>query len=190
MAAVNYYCSVDQGFNFYPDAQELVGHIAKLKIAGKELKADLAVTTPEAITGDNVKVVGVMSGINWEGGMADQIMFTCQVSVTNKQELMVLQHSDLSDTTVEFQFKVFEYDPVKKKFFPAFHTNDVALKGLVAKSGGDLALNIDPDQSTEVMNPINFSLSLGVMPEDEQQDVHLAASVDGKFVKAWGVTVG
>ncbi|MBU1341549.1 MAG: hypothetical protein KKE44_12075 [Proteobacteria bacterium] len=190
MPSTSYYCSVSQGFNFYPDAQEIVGHIAKLKVAGKELKADLEVTTPEDITGDNVKVVGIMSGISWDGGMADPIEFQCQVSVKNKQELMVLQHSDLSDTSVEFQFKVFEYDPVKKKYFPAFHTDDTDLKGLVAKSGSDLHLNIDMDESGEVANPINFALSLGVMPEDEKQDIHMAASVDGKFVKAWGIKVG
>lgn len=190
MPASNYYCNVDQGFNFYPDAQDTIGHITKLKVAGKEIKADLAVTNPEDITGDNVKVAGVMSGIDWEGGMADPIIFSCQVSVTNKQELTVLQHSDLSDTSVEFQFMVFQYDPVKKKYFQAFHSNDTDLKGLVAKSGGDLHLGIDQDQSTEVMNPINFTLSLGVMPEDEKMDVHIAVSVDGKFVKNWGVTVG
>ncbi len=190
MPATNYYCNVDQGFNFYPDAQDYIGHIAALKVAGKEIKADLEVTNPEDITGDNVKVAGIMSGINWEGGIADPIDISCQVSITNKQELMILQHSDLSDTTVEFQFKVFEYDPIKKKYFPAFNTDDKDLKGLISKSGSELHLSIDQDQSTEVMNPLNFALSLGVMPKEEKQDIHMAVSVDGKFVKAWGIKVG
>ena len=189
MPASNYSCSVNQGFNFYPDAHDYVGHIAKLKIGEKEFAVDLEVSNPEDIKGDGVKVVGVMSDINWEGGIVDPIDFSCQVSVTNKQDLMLLQHSDLSDTTVEFQFKVFEYDPVKKKYFPSFHTGDADVKGLIAKSGSELSLNIDADQSTEVMNPINFALSIGIMPKEEKQDIHMAVSVDGKFVKAWGVTV-
>jgi hypothetical protein len=190
MASTNLNCDVYQAFNFQPDIQNSIGHIAKLKVAGKELKADMEVTNPEDIKGDNVKVVGVMSGISWEGGIADPISFSCQVSVTNKQELMVLQHSDLSSTEVEFQFKVFEYDPVKKQYFPSFHTDDADLKGLIEKSGGDLNLNIAQDQSTEVMQPLNFEFFLGVMPKEEKQDVKMAVSVDGKFAKAWGVKVG
>ncbi len=190
MAATNYYCNVGQGYNFYPDSQDVVGHLTKMKVAGKELKADMAVTNPEDIKGDNVKVVGVMSGINWEGGMADAVNIGCQVSVTNKQDLTLLQHSELSDTTVEFQFIVYEYDPNKKKFFQSFHSKETTMKGLIQKSGSNLSLDVAMDQSTEVVNPINFAFNIGIMPEDEAQQIHLAASVDGKFVKAWGVAVG
>lgn len=189
MAELTYSCSVNQGFNFHPDAQEYVGHLTKLKVGGKEMKADLAVTTPEDITGDNVKVVGVMSSIYWGGGMAEPIEMTAQVSVTNKQELMLLQHSDLSDTSVEFQFIIFAYDQKKKKFYQALHCNDTDLKGLIFKSGSELHLAIDADQSMEVENPPNFYFSLGVMPKEEEQSVHLAVSVDGKFVKQWGIKV-
>ncbi|GEM_PF-664861 len=190
MAATNYYCSVDQGFNFRPDAQDYVGHLTKLKVAGKELSADLQVTNPEEITGDNVKVVGVMSQIEWEGGIAEAIHIDCQISTKNKQSIALLQDSDLSDTSVEFQFKVYEYDPEKKKYFMALHSNDTDLKGLIAKNGTSLDMHVELDASSEVANPLNFALSIGIMPVDEQQDIHKAVSVDGKYVQSWGVTVG
>ncbi len=190
MAATSYYCSVDQGFNFRPDAQDYVGHLTKLKVAGKEISADLEVTNPEEITGDNVKVVGVMSQIDWAGGIAEPINIECQVSIKNKQTIALLQDSDLSDTSVEFQFKIYEYDPAKKKYFMCLHSNDTDLKGLIAKEGSSLDMHVDLDASGEVVNPINFTFSIGIMPADEKQDIHKAVSVDGKYVQAWGVAVG
>lgn len=63
------------------------------------------------------------------------------------------------------------------------------LKGLVLKQGGELALNIAMDQSTEVVSPKNHTFQLGVMPQDQAQEIHLGFSVANKMVKAWGVTV-
>ncbi len=81
MAELSYSCSVEQGFNFEKDAQDMVGHINKLKIADKEMAEDLGVTNPEEITGDKVKVVGVISGMHWNGGFADPIEFDCRISM-------------------------------------------------------------------------------------------------------------
>ena len=50
-------------------------------------------------------------------------------------------------------------------------------------------MTIDPDQSMEVAHPINFKFTLGVMPVDLAQSLHLATSVIDKFVKQWGVAV-
>jgi len=190
MAELSYSCSVNQGFNFEKDAQDVVGHINKLKIADKEMAEDLAVTDPENITGDKVKVVGVISSMFWAGGFADPIQFGCHISNANKKTLTVLTHSELSDTTVEFVFTVYDYDPDDKKFYQCFHTDATVLKGLVLKSGGALEIAIDQDQSEEVTSPKNFALELGVMPEDLEQDTLVAVSVSDKFAKRWGVTVG
>jgi len=189
MAELNYYCDVSQGFNFQKDQQTPVGHINKLKVAGKELAADMAVTDPENVTGDKVKVVGVVSGMNWKGGYADSIEFSCQVSNPNKKTLAVLTHSEMANTMVEFVFTIYDYDPDEKKYYKCFHSNDAVLKGLVQKSGGRLHIRIDSDQSEEVISPKNFSFRLSVMPEDLQQDTHMAMSVSDKLVKRWGVTV-
>lgn len=191
MASSSYDCRVDQGFNFQKDAQCLVGHINSLKIGDKEFDKDLAVSDPTKINDENstVKVVGVVSSIYWEGGYANPIQLSCQISTANKQEAIVLQHTKLSNTNVEFAFTIYDYDPVKKTFYKAFHSNDAALKGLVEKNGGDLAIAVDQHESRQVVSPLNFGLFLGVMPKEEEQDVHVAVSETGKFVKKWGVTV-
>jgi hypothetical protein len=189
MAELNYSCDVSQGFNFQKDQQTPVGHINKLKVAGKELAADMAVTNAENVTGDKVKVVGVVSGIFWLGGYADPIEFSCQVSNPNKKTLALLAHQEMANTAVEFVFTIYDYDPDEKKYYKCFHSNDVVLKGLVLKSGGALSIHIDMDQSEEVMSPKNFTMNLGIMPEDLEQETHMAMSVSDKLVKRWGVTV-
>ena len=190
MAATNASGSVSQGFNFQKDVQDPVGHIEYLKIGDKELAVDLAVTNPEDLAGDKVKVVGIASAIFWNGGFAEGISFAFNVSNANKKTVAVLTNTELSNTTVEIQYSVYDYDPDEKKYYKSFHSNEAKLKGLVEKSGGDLAISIDIDPAYEVTSPLNFAMSLGVMPEDTEQEVHLAFSVTDKVVKRWGVTVG
>lgn len=189
MAELSYSCDVSQGFNFQKDQQTPVGHINKLKVAGKELAADMAITDPENVAGDKVKVVGVVSGMFWGGGYADPIQFNCQVSNPNKKTLALLAHQEMANTMVEFVFTIYDYDPDEKKYYKCFHSNDAVLKGLVLKSGGALSIHIDMDQSQEVVSPKNFAMDLGVMPEDLEQETHMAMSVSDKLVKRWGVTV-
>ena len=189
MAETSFSCDVSQGFNFKKDAQDIVGHISKLKIGEKDMDVDLAVTNPEDLAGDKIKVVGVVSDIYWEGGFAEPIQFSCQVSNANKKTLAILTNTEMSNTTVEFAFEIYDYDPDEKKYYKAFHTDGAAMKGLVEKSGGSLSIAISMDQSMEVMSPNNFTLTLGVMPEDTEQETHLAFSVSDKVVKRWGVTV-
>ncbi|MCG7537079.1 MULTISPECIES: hypothetical protein [Pseudoalteromonas] len=189
MASTNLACSVEQGFNFQKDAQIQVGHITSLKIGDKEYKKDLAVTVPTDISGDKVKVVGVISNIFWEGGHADPIMFGCRISTDNKESSVLLQHTSMSDTSVSFSFVIYDYDPKEKKFYPNFHTNETDLNGLVAKNGGELDFGVDLDQADDVVSPKNFSFFLGVMPTEEEQEAHFAVNTSAKFVKKWGVSV-
>lgn len=190
MASTNLACDVSQGFNFQKDAQCLVGYITSLKIGDKEFKKDLAVTLPTDIGGDKVKVVGVIANIFWEGGYADPIMFNYRVSTDNKELSILLQHTMLSDTTVEYSYVVYDYDPKEKRFYPNFHTNETELKGLVAKNGGGLDWGIDRDQASDVVSPKNYPSYLGVIPAEEEQKVHFAVNVSAKFVKKWGVSIG
>ena len=189
MAGIYNSCDVSQGFNFQKDAQDKVGHITALKIGDKQLAVDLAVTNPEALSGDKVKVVGVLSDISWEGGFADSMTFSCQISNANKKDVGVLVQKDMTSTAVEFKFNVYEYDPEDKKYFKCFHSNDAALKGLVEKQGGQLSISIENEPNPQVVSPLNYALFLGVMPEDTEQETHIAFSVSQKLVKRWGVTV-
>jgi hypothetical protein len=187
-ASSSFTCNVSQGFNFEKDSQELIGHINYLKIGDIEMKSDLNVTDPANIK-NSVKVFGIASGIHWNGGYAEPVTFACQVSVENKNKLATLQHKAMANTKVEFQFDIYDYDPKAKKYYKCFHSNGKKLKGLVLKQGGELAMNIAMDQSSEVVSPKNHTLQLGVMPQDQAQEIHLAFSTTNKLVKAWGVAV-
>ena len=187
-ASSSFTASVSQGFNFQKDSQEVIGHINYLKVGDTVLASDLNVTDPENI-GKYVKVFGVASGIHWNGGYAEPVTFSAQVSVDNKNKLATLQHKSLANAKVEVQFAFYDYDPKAKKYYKCFHSNGVKLKGLVLKQGGELAMNIDMSQSTEVVSPKNHTFRLGVMPQDIGQEIHLAFSATDKLVKPWGVTV-
>lgn len=190
MATTSFNCSVSQGFNFEKDAQTVVGHLTSLKIGTKEFAKDIEVIDPTAIKDNTkLKVVGIMSGIYWKGGYADPLSFNCQISTVNKQDAVVLQHSDLSDTTVEYDFVVYDYDPVAKVYFKTFHNDTTTLQGLVEKSGGELNLGIEMDQGMEVVSPKNFGFYLGITPQEQTQTLHYGVSATGKFSKAWGVSV-
>jgi len=188
MAESSYGCSVSQGFNFQKDEQILVGHINSIKIGETELKSDLNITDPEDVA-KLIKVFGIVSSIYWNGGYADEVQLSCQVSTDNKNLLAALQHKSMSNTEVELVFTIYDYDPKNKKYYKCFHANDTKLKGLVQKSGGELTMQMDMDQGEEVMSPKNYGFNLGVMPQDLNMEIHLAFSVTDKFVKKWGVEV-
>ena len=184
-----YQCSVRQGFNFEKDSQDLVGHINYMKIGETELKSDLSVTDPENITGDKVKVFGIAENVYWNGGYTNPILFNSNVSTENKNSIATLVHTDLVNTEVEIEFTVYSYDPKQKRYYKAFHSNGVRLKGLIHKSGGDMDMSIDMDQSMEVVSPKNYFFVIGVMPHEYVQEVHLGVSTYDKFIKSWGIAV-
>ena len=188
MAETSISCSVSQGFNFQKDEQEIVGHIIACKIGDEQFDADLNISDPEDAA-SLIKVFGIVSGIYWNGGYADPVQFSCQVSNANKVKIVTLTHKSLANTEVLFKFNIYDYDPKEKKYFKSFHANDTDLKGLVMKSGGELEMSIDTDQSMEVVSPKNFNFNLSVMPQDLNMEIHMAVSVSDKFVKKWGVEV-
>lgn len=180
--------SVSQGFNFPKDAQDVIGHINFLKIGDTEMASDINVTDPMN-SANYVKVFGVASNIFWKGGYADPVQFSAQVSVDNKNKLATLQHKSMANTEVELQFTFYDYDAKQKKYYKAFHTNAVKVKGLVLKTGGSLALNIAMDQGKEVVSPKNHAFTLGVMPQDASTQFFLAFSSTDKFTKQGGIAV-
>jgi 3D (Asp-Asp-Asp) domain-containing protein len=191
MSSQSYNTSMVEAFNYHKDCQETIGHITSLKIGSKAFKEDISVQDPTAIeAGTKVKVGGVVSNIYWEGGFAQPVAFDCQVGDDNAKDAAILTHQDLSDTTVEFKFNVYKYDPQDKKYYKCFHTQDIALKGLIQKSGGDLEFAMDVTEANgQVPSPINFPMYLSVMPQEQEQEIHFAVGVAHKMVKKWGVTV-
>lgn len=191
MAGIQARCDVVQGFNFQKDIQTPVGHLTTLKISTKQFAAKLMVQDPEKIDkGTTVPVVGVISNIRWDGGFAEPITFTCQVTAANREAAAILTHTNLANTAVEFAFNVYEFDAgaATPAYYLSFHTNKKPLKGLIEKSNGELELDIDSTPSPQVVSPRNYELYLSVMPNDAAASkVYLAVSTTAKFVKNWGV---
>ena len=186
MASSDYQCSIRQGYNFEKDAQVLVGHLVSIKVADKELKADTSLTGPVDLKAQ--VVVGPISSISWQGGYADPVWVSFNVTSANQTEALLLKHTTLSKTDVEFAFNIYAFDQVAKVYYLAFHTDKKALKGLIFKTGGDLAIDIADDPDGQVLSPKNYVLNIGIMPQDaEEQSLLFAVSNTQKFAKQWGV---
>lgn len=187
MAEEMHSCNVVQGFNFKRDVQDPLGHIMHLTIGDEEIPANMDVVNP--VDGEIITVVGVLSYLEWGGGDAHPIRFACQVSNTNKVLLTGLIGETLHNTSVLLQFDVYEYDPApeQRTYYKCFHTNDEQVKGLIEKSAGDLNINIANDHSHEVMSPLNFTLDMGVLPEEIDQHLQIAHAVGANKTSRWGV---
>ena len=180
---------VYQGFNFKKDKQNSVGYITKLKLGEIELVADQeTIKDPEqpdkALTN---KVVGVLNHYLWETGTTDAMYLSAQVSTSNKQVLSAALMGTWSNIHVEFQYVVYEYDPLQKKYFKSNYI-DAALKGILEKSGDDLNLSVADEESREVQSPKNFTLQVGIKPQTIEQSVNLATGSGKNIVKQWGIT--
>jgi hypothetical protein len=113
----------------------------------------------------------------------------CNISTTNQTATLVLTQTDLSNTVVVAAFNIYQFDPVNKVYYLACTTSSTALNGYVFKSGGALSLAVDVENDPTVMSPLNYRLSIGIMPQPSQQIINFAVSNAQKFSKQWGVTV-
>jgi hypothetical protein len=188
MAEEYHQCDVVNGFNFKRDVQNALGHLKTLTLGQETIEANMEVICPE--TNDKVNVVGIISDISWEGGDAHPISINCQVSNSNKVLLTGLTGDTLHDTSVEFDFDIFRYDPApdQRKFYKCFHCNDEAVKGRLEKSAdGRLSVSIAQEASHEVESPLNFTLYFAVNPEEIEQVLHVAHAVGANKTSRWGV---
>jgi len=188
MPPVNKYCSVTNGFNFRRDVHEDIGHITTLKVSDKKFEADFELKEP--LDEKEEKVVGVISGFDWEGGYAQPLAFNFQVSIDNKNAALMLLHTDMKKLDVEMTFNIYEYDKQSGSFFKSLHTNDKPLKGVISVAGEQREFHTEDEPNPEVQMPENYGVTLVYVPQDEQQEIHMAVSTDKKFVKPWGIQRG
>lgn len=198
----------NQGFNYSKDVQEPFGFLQTLKIGadaagsgGVEVKADISIKHPGLSTPDATeKVVGVITSIKWEPGSApgDPIEINFQVSTANKMFIAELVHQKLESIDCRFDFTVWDYDPLKKKYFKGFWNDDQSskpMKALIFKEGGkDLVLKVGT-KGTEVQAPENWAITLKVVAQPIAQKIIYATGIkEGstlmQVVKQWGVAVG
>lgn len=187
MPQMSRYCSIKQGFDFKKDVQHTVGHLVSIKIGDTQLAADIELKDPMNPE-TAVKVVGVISNIDWATGVTDPVYIGCNISTPNKTNLAALTYNTMIKTDVVFKFNIYEFDPQAKKYFLCFHSNAADMNGLIFKEGGDLALSVSTDPDNEVQSPLNYPMMIGIKPQPSAQSLHLATGDQKNVVKAWGIT--
>jgi hypothetical protein len=180
---------VYQGFNFKKDKQTPVGYITAITIGDQALTADQeTIKDPEQPANNlSAKVVAVLNNYLWETGVTDAMYFSGQISTANKQLLAQLILGSFANINVTFNYVIYEYDPLAKKYFKSNYT-DAALNGLLEKNGDDLNVSVADDESREVQSPKNFTFQIGIKPKSQEQSINVATASQKNIVKQWGVT--
>ena len=180
-------CDVYQGYNFKRDKHTTVGFLTKLKLGDTDVTADQACKDP---TEQDVKAVAVVSDVFWNTGVTDALYFSGQVSIATKQAIAQLVYSTMVNVLVVFQYAVYEYDPLAKKYFLCFHSNQTDMNGILEKTGEDLNIRVADDPSTQVQSPENYAFTIGIKPQPSAQALQVAVGDGKNFAKTWGLTVG
>ena len=184
MPIVTKSCSIFNAFNHERTNEEDVGFITSLKIAEITPSVDLSLEEP--INDGKVKSVAAISQFDWEGGYAQPLNFTFNVSVDNKNKIASLIHNQMKSIKVEIEFQIFTYDYNNKAFYKSVWT-DAAIKGVIQVQGTERVFYLDDKPGMEVQQPLNYQIVLGIQPEDIKQTIHVAISQTDKFAKQWGV---
>ena len=177
-----------QGYNYKKDKQTPVGYITSLQIGTAALAADQTAKDPTNPTRD-LAVVAVLSDVLWQTGVTDAVYLSGQVSTANRQGIASLLLADSTSIQVVFQFAVYDYDPLAKRYFLAFHGNRTDLLGILEKRGDELNLGVADEPSYEVQSPENYAFQIGIKPQPTAQALHLATACEKHIVKSWGLAV-
>jgi hypothetical protein len=180
---------VYQGFNFKKDKQTPVGYITAITIGDQALTADQeTIKDPEQPANNlSAKVVAVLNNYLWETGVTDTMYFSGQISTANKQLLAQLILGSFANITVTFNYVIYEYDPLAKKYFKSNYV-DAVLNGLLEKNGDELNVAVADNESREVQSPKNFTFQIGIKPKSQEQSINVATASQKNIVKQWGVT--
>jgi hypothetical protein len=180
---------VYQGFNFKKDKQTPVGYITAITIGDQALTADQeTIKDPEQPANNlSAKVVAVLNNYLWETGVTDAMYFSGQISTANKQLLAQLILGSFANITVTFNYVIYEYDPIAKKYFKSNYV-DAAVNGLLEKNGDELNVAVADNESREVQSPKNFTFQIGIKPKSQEQSINVATASQKNIVKQWGVT--
>lgn len=176
-----------QGFAPQKDKQTAVGCLTSLTVGGKTLSADIQTKDPSTLTSATPTpqaCVAVLQMVEWDTSVTGTFRFSGQVSAANKQAVAALLLTKPTNGEVKFQLTVSEYDPVAKVYFRSISSAAV-LSGNLVTSGLDIASEASP----EVASPVNYTLSVGVVPAPVARTITLATSNGAKLQKAWGRAV-
>src|SRR3990167_9848317 len=184
---INSNCKAQAAYNFNIANKEKVGHLLSLAFttSGKELVADVPLSDPE--NPDNeVKVVGVIEGLKWEGGNTDPINIAGRLSPKNRGLLLEALSATGGGVDLEAEWVLYEYDHKEKKYFQKFHTDKKKIKMVLTE---DTKVHIADDPDTIVQQPVNYTFEMSWTGKSEAgvQTLDVGHSADAKCVKQFGV---
>lgn len=180
---------VRQGYHHTKDVWAPVGFITRLQLDILSLPADQICKDPTRPTQD-LAVVAVLSQVLWDTGITDALYFSGQISTFNRQTLARTLPGVPFSVEVVFQFAVYDYDPIAKKYFLSFHSNGTDMNGFAEKRADNVTVALADDASTEVLTPQNYTLGIGIEPQLLEQTLVIASADQRSIVKKWGLTVG
>jgi hypothetical protein len=189
MPQIRKVCDVYQGYNYKKDKQTTVGFVTAIKLGDTALAADQTTCKDPTNPTTNVAVVVVLSDVLWELGVTDAVYFSGQISTANKQTVLGLLYNTMVNVLVTFNFDIYEYDPLAKKYFKVFTSAGTVMNGILEKRGEDINLTVADDASTQVQSPENYAFSVGIKPQPSAQTLTIATGDTKNIVKAWGLTV-
>ncbi len=189
MPQIRKVCDVHQGYNYKKDKQTTVGYVTALNVGGTDLAADQKTPTDPTKPGSNLAVVAVLSDVLWELGVTDAVYFNGQISTANRQTVLGLIFGTMVNIQVTFDFDIYEYDPLEKKYFKVFTSAGAVMNGLLEKRGDDLNVTVADDPSTEVQSPENYAFSIGIKPQPTAQSLTIATGASKSIVKPWGLSI-
>lgn len=188
--------SPEQAINFKPANKAAFGYMPTLTLASSgQTTPNINCTDPTAAsdtTTDNSGTsvaVALFTRVRWDLGATDPIVVEGMFTMATKQVLVGLLYAGLSDISVSFGIKVFEYDPVvsPKKYYMCFSGD-----GLVAKlqKDGDreLAIEISDDEELNIQDNSFYSFSMKLVPAQAGQTITLASQSGAQITKLWGRT--
>lgn len=183
-------CDVVQEINWVKGHNTIVGYVNALTIAGTALAVNMTGLWDPIAATNSLQMVAVMDYCGWQGGATEPVRMSFLVDNANQVTILNLLSAGLSDTAVQIQFAVYNFDQQASPavFYPTFWTHGSHLSGVVAKEGNLLALNVERERDPRVISPFLYRCDLAVAPTPGQaQTLYLANSSTAKYFSVFGV---
>ena len=179
-------CDATQAIELKPAVPAMVGHIEFLKIGKHEFGRDLEVPDPMDPDGGHKKVVGLLTAVWSWGRLFDEIRIKGEVPDPVRQELGPLSNVWRTFYEVDLAFTVYRYDTGTGRYYKAFHTGDIGLRGSIyMDSPGSLDLGVLRGPIGN--DPERYEFMLFIRPlQDQVQAIHDTTVPGAGPVRYWG----
>ncbi len=185
------YCEPTHAINFEKIQKHEVAHLTAMTIgADTEFAADQPLTSP--IDDSDVKVVAVITSLDWDGTRSGTIRLTGLLSNANKN--FISDAKTAGDPTITLAFEVYKHDETKSvpEYFIAWNFQEEPGKGFISTDGTELVLKVAAQADPSFQSPPLYEFEVEINPDNDgdQQAVHYAEDPERNQSKAWGMPIG